>query len=203
MQIQIPKLQQAPPYYGVPLKITHRPSPAAIFLDEVGVDEEEVVPAPGSKVNLGAQVKLLFKESSPGGGYMPKKGLYFAGRRPSCTLICLGRSNDNQSDEVHIIPAEHILQLGKLIRENEQPYSFFVIDALSHDALAGVEAIVRETVNNKLYFKHKPLVSVVEKGAEGLLSKLQERYSGAPLRFIEAKKHGDVIDAQLFGQLRY
>lgn len=203
MLIQLPEPDPdqgpVPLSYSASPKITPLASPVTSFSDE-----EEATSSPGSVVDLEVQVQYLFKDVFPTTGYMSEKGLYFAGRRPSCTVIGLGRSDHNRSDEVHITTAEHLLQLGKLIREGkQQPYALFVIDALSHDALSSVEAIVRETAGNKLYFNHRPLVSVVEKGGQGLLSRLQERYSGTPLRFIEAQKHGDIIDAQLFGQLRY
>ncbi|MDO8656578.1 MAG: hypothetical protein Q7K45_05030, partial [Nanoarchaeota archaeon] len=177
------------------------PSPVATFSDEVGVDEEEIAPA--IPFNLGTVLESLCDEASPTLGYKTEIGIYFAGRRPSCTILGLRRSN--KSEKVDIIPAEHLLEITQFIRENkQQPYSLFVIDALPQDAFSGVEAIVQETAGNKLYFNHKPLVAVVQKGVEGLLSRLQERYASTPLRFIEAKKYGsEVIDANLFGQLRY
>lgn len=196
MQILLPRPEQVPfPSHRKKFPVAN---PIQAPLDEVGVDEEvALTPVVNPKV------KLLYKSISDS-HYAPEKVLYFAGRRPSCTVIGLGRSHLNRADEVNITIAEHLLHLGKAIQEHQQPYTLFVIDALPHDALSGVEVIVQETVRHKLYLNHKPLVSVVEKGAEGLLSTLQERYSGTPLRFIEAQKYGsDVIDAQLFGQPRY
>ena len=200
MQIQTPKLKQAPPSYDVPRKITPLPSPIATFSDEGGVDEEEIVPTPAANF----QIERLYETVSPAPHYASEQGLYFAGRRPTCNIIGLGRSNENRSHEVNITVAERLLQIPERIQEQKQPYSVFVIDAIPQDAFSGVEAIVLETAGNKFYFNHKPLVAVVQKGVEGLLSRLQERYSATPLRFIEAKKYGgEVIDANLFGQLQY
>ena len=199
MQIQLPKSEEAP-HYDAPRKITLLPSPVATFSDEVGVDEEEIAPAPVVDLNI----ERLYETASPTPHYASEQGLYFAGRRPNCAIIGLGRSNENRSYEINITVAERLLQIRERIQEQKQPYSVFVIDALPQDAFSGVEAIVQETAGNKLYFNHKPLVAVVQKGVEGLLSRLQERYSATPLRFIEAKKYGgEVIDANLFGQLQY
>lgn len=199
MHIQIPKSEEAPPY-DAPRKITPLPSPVATFSDEVRAEEIQVP----SEVGLNFRIERLYETASPAPHYASEQGLYFAGRRPNCAIIGLGRSNENRSDEVNITVAERLLQIRERIQEQKQPYSVFVIDALPQDAFSGVEAIVQETAGNKLYFNHKPLVTVVQKGAEGLLSRLQERYSSTPLRFIEAKKFGsEVIDANLFGQLRY
>ena len=200
MQDQILLLKEAPSPYDVPRKIISRPSPVAPFSDEVKSNEIGVPSEPGLKF----RTKPLYETTSPILHYASEQGLYFAGHRPSCIIVGLGRSDSNRCNEVNITTVDHLLQIKEFIREQKQPYSLFVIDALPHDVLSGVDVIVQETARNKLYFNRKLLISVVEKGAEGLVSKLTERYSRSPLRFIEARKYGsDVIDANLFGQLRY
>lgn len=158
-------------------------------------------PVPNPAVDVGTALGSLHQETYLTKGYQPERGLYFAGRRPSCKIIGLGRSNASRLEEIDITATEQLLSVQKFIRENKQgPYSLFVIDASYQDAVSAIGIITRETAGNKLYFDSRSLVSVVEKGVEGLLSGLKERYSGIHLRFIEAKKYGsDIIDAQLFG----
>ncbi len=175
---------------------------APLTLDDIGADEEDVRSEhPLEAVKLENALSSLYGENS---APRTERGIYFAGRKPTCGIIGLGRSNANRSDEVIIASAENIAKVGQLVRKNEQPYGLFVIDALPYDAFSAVHAIMGEISGKGAYYQRRPVVSVVEKGMEGLVSKLTGQFSGTPLRFVEAKKYGrDVIDAQLFGQARY
>lgn len=171
-------------------------------LDDAGADEEDIGSEhPLKAVKLEKALSSLYGENS---APRTERGIYFAGRKPTCGIIGLGRINPNRLDKMIIASAENIAHIGKLVRETEQPYGLFVIDAVPYDAFLAVHTIMKEISGKGAYYQQRPVVSVVEKGAEGLVSKLTGQFSGTPLRFVEAKKYGrDVIDAQLLGQPRY
>lgn len=197
MQIVLPKATIQPAYREI---VPAGYAPAV--LNDVGADEEEIRSESSPvMLNLENTVSFLYRENSA-----PKadRGLYFAGRKPTCDIIGLGRSNANRSDEVIFTSVEDIARVGGLVRESVQPYGLFVIDALSYDTFSAVHAIMQEISGKGEYYRCKPVVSVVEKDAKGLVFNLRGQFSGTPLRFTEARKYGkDLIDAQLFGQLRY
>lgn len=183
MQILLPK--------GLAARSTFPPSSS---LEEREMNKEEI--GSGRAEELTAAITAPMH-------YNAEKGLYFVGRKPGCQVIGLCRDNQTRTHEFSITAVERLEQVSQSIQEHH-PYTLFLIDAPSQDAFSCVETIIRGIDINHSYFNHRPLISVVENGIKGIVSELASHYTQTPLRFIPAKRYGaDVIDAQLFGQLRY
>ena len=203
MHIQFPKSSQVPGHYDTTRRIPLTVSPARSLLEKAGMDEENLPVVSVSDTSQVLEEIVELVGEPPQISYLKENGLYIVGYKPSCIIIGSARNFLDASTEVPFLVLDDLTLLAPLVQK-QQPYSVFLIDASYQNTISIVDTIVREAAHNRLYFNHRPLVSVVEKGRAGLLPELGQRYAQTPFRFIRAEKHGDdVIDAQLFGQLRY
>ena len=181
--------------------------PVRTPLDEMGADEGDlpVVSVLGTFSRELEEIAELVGESYPHAPYQKENGLYIAGNKPCCTIIGLARTRSSQDLHIQIpfLTIDDLALVAPLVRQ-QPPYNVFVVDAPYQDTLSSVDIIVQRAAQNRLYYNHQPLISVVDNGREELLPELVQQYAQTPFRFIAARKYGsDVIDAHLFGQLRY